>query len=521
MMSAPVEKCTPEEYARRHLKVLTDTWNALGPYDGPRGSKKVAGERDNLFFMLFERELSEHLKQSLYVSANLPKKSDLATRIALIDSLEYGKSVPEAAEDVLRSYVEQYKGWARYRELYGAQAMEDHEKQRETVLRTFLSEWSKLPVDGYYEYVLEAVKIQNASLLTDIAKTQNGTSTANAYAAVLLYSTKANASVDNLHHVGSLRSHNMARIVVARREAEPIIMRIEQIVKSRTPVADSALVALMKRLKDAVIEYAGVISTLGSSQDGTVITTPIEQLIAEIRLGGTGRSQHRAIPLQLAFSVMQSQFGKGSAVYNDVIALVDRAISALPPPPAITTGWQSWLPAFMRPVGLDRDPAEPGTRVSEVFDHVPSAAELAAAVRTNVCYRHVLYTDPPEKPGQRMQIVAMALGKLPDVDAATDLGLEVHDDTTQYFAVLAGEATKKTGPSKDSVLADDSSSVTERVSHALESKWIVASGQWHNVSIERRAGAFVQLLTIYHPPHHPPGTIDVTRAAADARTAEH
>lgn len=108
-----------------------------------------------------------------------------------------------------------------------------------------------------------------------------------------------------------------------------------------------------------------------------------------------------------------------------------------------------------------------------------------------------------------MQIVAMALGMLPSsIDSATDLGMEMHDDTTQYFAVISGEGTVTTGPTRDDV-------TSQPISLKRESKWEVGSKQWHNVSV--KPGKSLQLLTIYHPPHHPPGTIDVTKEAAERR----
>lgn len=135
---------------------------------------------------------------------------------------------------------------------------------------------------------------------------------------------------------------------------------------------------------------------------------------------------------------------------------------------------------------------------------IPTAAEIDAFVRRNTGYRAVMWTSVDVDPTvQSTQIVAMSLGL--GGEKNFELGAEVHKNTTQYFAVVEGTGT--------AFLNDREFEVTHDVG-----KWEVPAGSRHNLKI--KPGGFIKLLTIYHPAHHPPGTIDATRAAAEAREAK-
>jgi mannose-6-phosphate isomerase-like protein (cupin superfamily) len=132
---------------------------------------------------------------------------------------------------------------------------------------------------------------------------------------------------------------------------------------------------------------------------------------------------------------------------------------------------------------------------------VPTAAEIDAFVRRSTHYRNVMWTTADVDPTvQSAQIVAMSLGLSGDQNF--ELGAEVHKNTTQYFAVIEGAGT--------AFLDDREFEVTRDVG-----KWEVPAGSRHNLKI--KPGGFIKLLTIYHPAHHPPGTVDATRAAAETR----
>jgi mannose-6-phosphate isomerase-like protein (cupin superfamily) len=135
---------------------------------------------------------------------------------------------------------------------------------------------------------------------------------------------------------------------------------------------------------------------------------------------------------------------------------------------------------------------------------------MRQAKELNTEYRRVFYThDGAENGDGAIQQVAMSLGMQAD-DANREVGWEVHERTTQYFAVTEGSGTLVVGERGDGLGRREM-----RVSAAQESKWWVPPGTWHNVTVA--PGEAIKLLVAYNPPHHPPGTRDRTRADAERR----
>jgi mannose-6-phosphate isomerase-like protein (cupin superfamily) len=96
----------------------------------------------------------------------------------------------------------------------------------------------------------------------------------------------------------------------------------------------------------------------------------------------------------------------------------------------------------------------------------------------------------------RLQVVLMCL------QPGEDIGAEIHDDTDQVLVVVKGEGHAIVGGER----------------HAIEkgSMVVVPAGTLHNLVND--SGESLRLYTIYVPPHHPPGTVHLTRA--DAMAAE-
>ena len=110
--------------------------------------------------------------------------------------------------------------------------------------------------------------------------------------------------------------------------------------------------------------------------------------------------------------------------------------------------------------------------------------------RENKDFRRVVATGP------HAQVVLMCLKR------GEAIGEEVHDDTDQVFIVAKG--------SGEAVVAG--------ASRPLEkgSLLLVPAGTRHD---SRNTGEKrLRLVTIYSPPHHPPGTVHATRG--DAMRAE-
>lgn len=111
----------------------------------------------------------------------------------------------------------------------------------------------------------------------------------------------------------------------------------------------------------------------------------------------------------------------------------------------------------------------------------------------NKNFRRVLFT------GKHLQLVVMHL------QPKQEIGNEVHKNVDQFFRVEEGRARFVFNGSEKH-LVGAGGAVT------------VPAGTYHNV-INASAAKPLKLYTIYTPPQHPDGTIEKTKADADA--AEH
>ena len=91
-----------------------------------------------------------------------------------------------------------------------------------------------------------------------------------------------------------------------------------------------------------------------------------------------------------------------------------------------------------------------------------------------------------------------------------EICVEMHARLDQFIRVASGRATVTMGPSKDEVAE----------THQLEDDWavIVPGGTWHNVI--NAGDEPLKLYSLYAPPEHPDGTVQETKADADAAEAE-
>jgi mannose-6-phosphate isomerase-like protein (cupin superfamily) len=114
--------------------------------------------------------------------------------------------------------------------------------------------------------------------------------------------------------------------------------------------------------------------------------------------------------------------------------------------------------------------------------------DIQGRTEENRNFRRVLYTGP------HLQLVLMAL--LP----GEEIGEEVHEDTDQFFRVEKGKGEVWIDGKKTKVESD----------MAI----VVPAGARHNI---RNTGEKpLQLYTIYAPPHHADGTVQATKAEAEA-----
>lgn len=115
-------------------------------------------------------------------------------------------------------------------------------------------------------------------------------------------------------------------------------------------------------------------------------------------------------------------------------------------------------------------------------------ADIEERTEKNSDFRHVLYT------GKQMQLVLMSL------KPGEDIGEEVHRDRDQFFRVEKGKGEVSIDGVRTKIDSD----------MAI----VVPSGARHN--IKNTGDKPLRLYTIYAPPEHVDGTVQVTRADAMA-----
>ena len=127
-------------------------------------------------------------------------------------------------------------------------------------------------------------------------------------------------------------------------------------------------------------------------------------------------------------------------------------------------------------------------------------ADIEAATVSNGNFRTVLFT------GAHLQLTVMCLG------AGENIGWEMHDDLDQFLRVERGTGTLRLGRSAGDVAEE----------HVVADDWamIIPANTWHDVVND--GDTELRLYSVYGPPDHPPGTVHVTKADAEAaKGSEH
>ncbi|MEC1157136.1 cupin domain-containing protein [Cytobacillus horneckiae] len=124
----------------------------------------------------------------------------------------------------------------------------------------------------------------------------------------------------------------------------------------------------------------------------------------------------------------------------------------------------------------------------------PFVVNINEATKLNNNYRTTLWT------GKHLQVTLMSI----KVDE--DIGLEIHPDVDQFLRVEQGQGIVRMGVTKDnfnfaSKIYDDSAIM-------------IPAGTWHNIS--NIGNGPLKLYSIYAPPHHPFGTVHMTKLDAIA-----
>lgn len=125
----------------------------------------------------------------------------------------------------------------------------------------------------------------------------------------------------------------------------------------------------------------------------------------------------------------------------------------------------------------------------------PFVTNIESATKQNDTYRTALWT------GKHLQLTLMS------IDVGDDIGLEVHPHIDQFVRIEDGQGLMVMGDSKDhlnfqqEVFSD----------YAI----FIPAGTWHNLI--NTGNKPIKLYSIYAPIQHPYGTVQQTKAIAEAQ----
>lgn len=124
-------------------------------------------------------------------------------------------------------------------------------------------------------------------------------------------------------------------------------------------------------------------------------------------------------------------------------------------------------------------------------DHGPNpyVTNIHEAAMRNNNFRTALWT------GEYLQLTLMS------IDVCGDIGLEMHPDVDQFLRIEQGQGLVMMGEDKNNLCYQ------QRVceDYAI----FVPAGTWHNLI--NTGNIPIKLYSIYAPPNHPHGTIQVTK----------
>ncbi len=127
----------------------------------------------------------------------------------------------------------------------------------------------------------------------------------------------------------------------------------------------------------------------------------------------------------------------------------------------------------------------------QAVDHGPEpfVLNIPRAAIQNRAFRRVLWT------GNHLQLALMS------IPVNSDIGLEIHKNTDQFICIEDGKGVLKMGNSRDNLFFQQP--VFQNFA------FIIPKGTWHNLI--NTGDKPIKLFTLYAPPEHPKGTLQVTK----------
>lgn len=124
----------------------------------------------------------------------------------------------------------------------------------------------------------------------------------------------------------------------------------------------------------------------------------------------------------------------------------------------------------------------------------PFVVNIEKVTEQNSTYRTAIWT------GKHLQVTVMS------INVGDDIGLEIHPTTDQFIRIEEGQGLVQMGDSQDRLDFEARASEDYAV--------MIPAGKWHNIT--NTGNKPLKIYAIYAPPHHPPGIVHVTKAAAMA-----
>lgn len=119
----------------------------------------------------------------------------------------------------------------------------------------------------------------------------------------------------------------------------------------------------------------------------------------------------------------------------------------------------------------------------------PFTVNIEHAAEQNRTFRTALWT------GNHLQVVLMS------INVGDDIGLEVHPKVDQFIRIEEGQGIVRMGKTRDRL--DFQARVSE------DSAIMIPAGTWHNLI--NTGNKPIKLYTIYAPPEHPRGVVNVNK----------
>ena len=124
----------------------------------------------------------------------------------------------------------------------------------------------------------------------------------------------------------------------------------------------------------------------------------------------------------------------------------------------------------------------------------PFATDIEETTKRNINFRTALWT------GRHLQVTLMSL--LP----GEDIGLEQHPDIDQFIRIEQGKGVVMMG--------DDPNNPNFQQTVSEDYAFVIPAGKWHNLT--NIGSVPLKLYSIYAPIQHPYGTVQSTKADAEA-----